>query len=356
MLNYIEYPAWITPEVIPGLPIRWYGVMYLFAFATTYLLMRRQIKKRNINVDNDDLLNLIFWCVIGLLVGARVFSALVYEAGDSYLTQPWLIFWPFRNGTFVGLQGMSYHGGLLGAIVAGLFWCKRNGYSPIFWADIIAIAAPLGYTFGRLGNFINGELYGRVSTAPFSMLFPTAARFPASESWVVETAESVGIPVTSPDMMVNLPRHASQLYEAALEGVILWLVLWFVVDRFARKPGIRLSSYIIGYGVARFIAEYFRQPDAHIGFVVSFVENPGPIYMLDSFFAFSMGQILSGLMVLAGIAVLLYFHFRGSGQERFAAYSTPDAGKTGESGKPSRSREADAAARAAAARKKRKKK
>ena len=354
MLSFIEYPAWITPEVIPGLPIRWYGLMYLFAFATTYLLMHRQIKKKKIDVDSDDLLNLIFWCVIGLLVGARVFSALVYEAGDGYWTQPWLIFWPFRNGTFVGLQGMSYHGGLLGAIVAGVIWCKRNGHSALFWADVVAMSAPLGYTFGRLGNFINAELYGRVSTAPFAMLFPNASRFPANESWVIETAESVGIPITDPEMMVNLPRHASQLYEAALEGVILWLVLWFIVDRFARRPGILVSSYVIGYGVARFIAEYFRQPDAHLGFVVSFVENPGPIYQLNTFLAFSMGQILSGLMILAGLALLLYFHLRGRGQERFAAYSTPDTGGTGPSQK--QSAKAQAAARAAAARRKRKKK
>lgn len=345
MLSFIEYPAWISPEVIPGLPIRWYGLMYLFAFGTTYLLMRVQIRKKKLDISDDDLLNFFFWCIIGLLLGARLFSALIYEPDGTYWRQPWLIFWPFRNGAFVGLQGMSYHGGLVGAIVAGVLYCRKHGHHVLTWADLTTGSVALGYTFGRLGNFINGELYGRVSTAPFAMLFPNAARFPANESWVIETAERVGIGITDPGMMVNLPRHASQLYEAALEGVILWVVLWFIVDRIARRHGVVTSAYIIGYGTARFIAEFFRQPDADLGFIISFSGDPGPIYQLNSFLDFSMGQLLSLIMIAVGIGLLVFFRRRGG--ERLATYTSPETGSRGASA------EARRAARARSKRKRR---
>ncbi|MFW5994826.1 MAG: prolipoprotein diacylglyceryl transferase family protein, partial [Spirochaetia bacterium] len=131
MLNYIDYPSWIRPEVIPGLPIRWYGLMYLLAFATAFVLIRVQIRKKKLDITTDDLLNFLFWVIIGLLLGARIFSALIYEPDGSYLTRPWLIFWPFENGQFVGLQGMSYHGGLVGAIAGGLLFCWKHGHSPL---------------------------------------------------------------------------------------------------------------------------------------------------------------------------------------------------------------------------------
>ena len=348
MLSYIEYPSWISPEVIPGLPIRWYGLMYLLAFATTYLLMRAQIRRKKLDIDSDDLLNFIFWCIIGLLLGARLLSALLYEPEGQYLLRPWLIFWPFRDGTFVGLQGMSYHGGLIGAVIAGLIYCIRRGHSILLWADLTMVSVPLGYTFGRLGNFINAELYGRVSTGPTAMLFPNAARFPANEGWVIETAEKVGIPITDPDMMINLPRHPSQLYEAALEGVVLWLVLWFVVDRLAKRQGTVTASYVIGYGIARFIAEYFRQPDVDLGFIISLSGDPGPIYLLSSFGDITMGQILSALMVLAGAIMLLALHIRGRRQPKVATYGGRGDGSARASGR-------DEAARAARARRKRRK-
>lgn len=323
MLSYLTYPSWLSPEVIPGLPIRWYGLMYLVAFATAFALVRVQVRRRGLDVSVDDTMNLFFWGIIGLLLGARLLSALLYQPDMTYWRQPWLIFWPFRNGRFVGLVGMSYHGGLIGAIVGGVLYCLRRGWKVREWADIITVSAPLGYTFGRLGNFLNAELYGRVTTAPFGMVFPTAPRFPASEGWVAETARQVGIEITDPGMMVNLPRHASQLYQAALEGVILWAVLWFLIAPRARRDGVVTAAYVIGYGVARFIGEYFRQPDADLGFVLSFSGDPGPIYLLNSFVDFSMGQVLSLLMIATGVVLLFVFRrYPGQG-ERIPSYSPP---------------------------------
>ncbi|TVQ23878.1 MAG: prolipoprotein diacylglyceryl transferase [Spirochaetaceae bacterium] len=322
-MSYLTYPTWLTPEVIPGLPVRWYGLMYLVAFATTYALVRVQIRKRGLDASVDDTMNMGFWMIIGLLLGARLLSALLYQPDMMYWQRPWLIFWPFQNGRFTGLVGMSYHGGLIGAVVGGVLYCIRRGWHIREWADIVTVSVPLGYTFGRLGNFLNAELYGRVTTAPFGMVFPTAPRFPAHEAWVAETAQEVGIAITDPGMMVNLPRHASQLYQAALEGVILWAILWFLIAPRARRTGVVTAAYIIGYGLARFIGEYFRQPDADLGFVLSFSGDPGPVYLLNSYIDFSMGQVLSAIMIAAGIAVLFAVRKVPGRQEQIPSYSPP---------------------------------
>lgn len=310
-MGFIHFPEWLKPEVIPGLPIRWYGLMYLVAFLVTYLLASRQVKKGAFEAENEDVVNYFFWAIIGLLIGARIFATLIYDATGRYLSRPWLILWPFDGrGNFVGLQGMSYHGGLVGVIVATVIYCRVKRWRFFHWADIIVAGIPLGYTFGRLGNFINGELYGRVTTVAWGMVFPHAPGFPANEEWVRETARKAGMDIDPAQRLVNLPRHPSQLYEAFFEGIFLWVILWFVFRK--RKPfhGFMLGAYIIGYGLVRFVIEYFREPDAGLDFPIQLGPGNNPNYLLLSAFNFTTGQILCFLMILFGGLFLLFLHLR----------------------------------------------
>ncbi len=306
---YIDYPSWITPEVIPGLPVRWYALMYLAAFGLTYILVMKQVKDQKLGYTHDDISSLFLWAIIGLMLGARLFGTVFYDPTGFYLRNPWLIFWPFKDGVFVGFQGMSYHGGLVGAVVGGLLYCRKHQISFLRMADLFTAAIPLGYTFGRIGNFINGELWGRVTTQPWGIVFPYAQRFSTRHAWVRDTAEAVGMPYESGEL-VNLPRHPSQLYEAALEGVLLWALLWFVCKNRAKYPGFLLSVYLIGYGTARFIAEYFREPDADMGFVIALGREHEPAALFHSLLNISMGQLLSFGMIAAGILLIFIFRKR----------------------------------------------
>ena len=296
----IQYPSWLSPEIVPGLPFRWYGLMYLFAFATAYVLFMRQAKDRKPAWSEDDISGLFFWAILGLLVGARVFATIVYDTTGEYALRPWLVFWPFRDGQFVGLQGMSYHGGVIGATIAIVTYSLKRRMGVRTVGDYMTAAIPLGYTFGRLGNFINGELYGRVTAGPLGMLFPDAERYSASLPWVRDIAEKAGIAITSPQSMVNLPRHPSQLYEALFEGIVLWAVLWLLRGR---KPfkGFIIGAYMVGYGAFRFAIEYFREPDADLGYRIQLVRDGVPPALYSSPFNFSTGQVLSALMIVGGI-------------------------------------------------------
>jgi phosphatidylglycerol:prolipoprotein diacylglycerol transferase len=302
MLLTIPFPSWLKPEIIPGLPIRWYGLMYIIAFGVAFLLYRRQVRERHFPMSEDELSALFGWGILGLLLGARIFSTIVYETSDIYRRQPWLIFWPFRGGQFTGLMGMSYHGGAIGGLVAVVIFSRLKRFSFREIGDMYAASVPLGYTFGRLGNFINAELYGRVTTGPLGMLFPNAAPLPASEAWVREAAAASGITVSGP--LVNLPRHPSQLYEALFEGIILWAIIWLVRNR---KPvkGFLVGLYFMGYGFFRFFIEYFREPDADLGYRIEFVKTSLSPAFAHPPFSFSTGQILSFGMILFGIAWII---------------------------------------------------
>ncbi len=162
---------------------------------------------------------------------------------------------------------MSYHGGLIGCIAAALWYVRKNKLSFTRTADLVVPGIPAGYTFGRIGNFINGELWGRMTTSPVGMYFPDAPG--------------------------DFPRHPSQLYEAFGEGIVLFIILWSVHNRI-RIPGAMLALYLIGYGIIRFIIEFFRQPDTHLGFVL---------------FGFSMGQLLCLTMIAAGAVLLAWQAF-----------------------------------------------
>ena len=306
MSLFINYPSWISPYVIKGLPIRWYAVMYVFAFATAYILFMGLLKeKENRDIKKESAEDLFIYCVIGLLIGARLGSCLFYDDALYYLSHPWLIFWPFRNGEFVGLPGMSYHGGVIGAIVAGLIYTKVKKISFLRFADLITSAIPFAYTWGRLGNFINGELYGRVTTSRMGMVFPTAERFSTTHQWVRSVADTVGI-VYSPGDYVNLPRWPRQLFEAFFEGIVLGIVIWFVVRKIKKKrnmaDGTILASYLMGYGLIRFVLEYFRQPDSDIGYVIGHSSN---IYLFESVLNISKGQVFCLLMIIGGLVLLL---------------------------------------------------
>ena len=262
-------PQNISPVIIEigWFKVQYYGLSYIAAFAMTYFLVLYRIKhEERFTFTKDQVNDITTYAILGLIIGARLGYVLFYNLA-YYLGHPLEIFLPFSfsNGfTFTGISGMSYHGGLIGALLAVTWYIRKNKLE--FWdvVDLYFTVVPLGYTFGRLGNFMNGELFGRVTTAPIGMYFPQA-----------------------PDTAM---RHPSQLYEAFFEGVFLFVILWSI--RNIKKPrGAMLAFYVIGYGTVRFFIEFFRQPDAHIGFI---------------FLSFSMGQLLCALMIAGGIGLYLY--------------------------------------------------
>ena len=312
MLLAINYPSWIHPEIFPGVPflglLRWYGLMYIFAFGTAYFILSKLRKAGELDspgqtTTDDDLFSFFGFGVLFLLLGARIFSTLVYDTSGIYRQKPWLIFWPFNEaGQFTGLAGMSFHGGVIGGLLGMVIWCLTHKRPLWKWIDAMAVAIPLGYTFGRIGNFLNGELYGRITTMPWGMIFPGAQRFSVSIPWVKEFAEQAGLTIAENARLINLPRHPSQLYEAFFEGIVLFLIMWFLRKK---KPfdGFMAGMFLIGYGTFRFIIEYFREPDADIGYIISVTD--ASTYLNDSLLNISMGQILCFLMIIGGIGLIL---------------------------------------------------
>jgi phosphatidylglycerol:prolipoprotein diacylglycerol transferase len=262
-------PQHISPVIVEigWFKLQYYGLMYIVAFAVTYFLALYRLKhEKEFEITTVQVKDVLTYMILGLIIGARLGYVLFYQL-SYYVRHPLEIFLPFTFSDgfqFTGISGMSFHGGLIGAIIAAGFYVRKSKID--FWnlADLFLPAIPLGYTFGRLGNFINGELFGRVTTAPIGMYFPLA-----------------------PEKQL---RHPSQLYEAFFEGIFLFVVLWSI--RNIKMPrGAMLALYLIGYGVVRFFIEYFREPDAHLGFII---------------LSFSMGQILCTLMVFSGIILFLY--------------------------------------------------
>ena len=262
-------PQNISPVIfeIGWFKVQYYGLSYIAAFALTYFLVLYRIKhEERFEFTKDQVNDITTYAILGLIIGARLGYVLFYNLA-YYLRHPLEIFLPFSfsNGfAFTGISGMSYHGGLIGALLAVTWYLRKNKLA--FWdvVDLYFTVVPLGYTFGRLGNFMNGELFGRVTAAPIGMYFPQA-----------------------PDAAL---RHPSQLYEAFFEGIFLFVILWRL-RKITNPRGAMLAFYVIGYGTVRFFIEFFRQPDAHIGFI---------------FLSFSMGQILCALMIAGGIGLYLY--------------------------------------------------
>ena len=271
-------PEKIDPVIfsIGSFRLQYYGLMYIVAFGITYFLVLFRIKheKHRFEITLEQAKDLIVNMILGVVIGARLGYVVFYNL-SYYIGHPLEIFLPFQfsNGiTFTGISGMSYHGGLIGLLFATWMFVRKHQLS--YWeiADLFSPVGPLGYTFGRLGNFINGELYGRVTTSSIGMYFPLS---PGPER-----------------------RHPSQLYEAFFEGIFLFAVLWSL-RKLKWPKGAMLALYLIGYGTVRFFIEYFREPDAHIGFVL---------------FSFSMGQVLCAFMIVGGI--LLYRYLRHREQKR----------------------------------------
>ena len=235
--------------------MRWYGLMYVFGFVSSYLLVMYQVKKNALKFDRTSIDDLFFYLIVGLIVGARLGYVLFYNL-SFYLQSPLdiLVVW---HG------GMSFHGGLIGTLIAGYIVIKRKKLNFFSTADLIIPTCPIGIGFGRIGNFINGELFGKPTTMPWAMVFP----------------EGRGV-----------PRHPSQLYEMFLEGIVLFVILWICKDH-KKREGDVFALFFILYGVFRTFCEFFREPDAQLGYI---------------FGVFSMGQILSLCMVAIGVALSRY--------------------------------------------------
>jgi len=254
----IPFPR-INPNIIEigPLKLRWYGLMYVLGFLAAYFLTSRQERARRLGLQGGSLQDLIFYLALGLILGARLGYLLFYQFLNYhyYLEHPLEIIAIWHGG-------MSFHGGLIGAILAGILFCRRRGLPILEAADTIIVSAPVGIGLGRLGNFINGELFGRPSNVPWAMVFPDGG---------------------------GIPRHPSQLYEASLEGLLLFLILWKLKDRNFR-PGTLVCVFLGGYGAFRFLVEYVREPDSQLGLLWGLL---------------SMGQVLCLTMILA--ALILWF-------------------------------------------------
>ena len=320
MFLYANFPSWIHPQIFPGVKflglLRWYGLMYVFAFTTAYFILKKVAKEGALDsptykITEDDLFSFIATGIVFLLIGARLGSTLIYSPGAEYWKRPWLIFWPFHDGHFTGFAGMSYHGGFVGGLLGMIIWCKKHKQPMAKWIDAMVCAIPLGYTFGRIGNFMNGELFGRITTMPWGIVFPGAETFSSSLPWVQEFAAKIGMDISS-IRLVNFPRHPSQLYEAFFEGIVLWTVIW-LCRKHKKFDGMLACMYTGGYGLVRFFIEYFREPDADLGFRIG--DKSANIYENTSLTNFSTGQILCFLMIVGSIVVASVLWYKSKKKE-----------------------------------------
>jgi phosphatidylglycerol:prolipoprotein diacylglycerol transferase len=255
----IPFPM-IDPVAVQIGPIgiRWYALAYIAGIVIGWRLARRLVEAAPAAGKAEQVDDYVTWATLGIILGGRLGYVLFYRPGH-YIQNP-------LEALMVWQGGMAFHGGALGVILAALWFCRREGLDPLAFGDRVAVVAPIGLFFGRLANFINGELWGRQTDLPWAMVFPAD---PA-----------------------QLPRHPSQLYQAGLEGLALFAVMLLLWSRPANRAraGLLTGALIAGYGVARSIGELFRQPDAHLGFLLG---------------GATMGQLLSLPMIAVG-AVLIW--------------------------------------------------
>ncbi|MCF7857791.1 MAG: prolipoprotein diacylglyceryl transferase [Candidatus Cloacimonetes bacterium] len=255
----LKFPE-INPTIVKiGMfEIRWYGLFYIVGFTIAYIFVKKSYAYKKIKILKEDYENLLFKLMLGVIIGARLGYILFYNM-QFYLTHPLEIFAVWQGG-------MSFHGGALGVIVFGYFFCKKHKYNFYQLADPVMPFVSVALFFGRIGNFINGELWGRVSKVPWAMIFPSDP--------------------------LGLPRHPSQLYEAFLEGFVLFFITYFMFRK-GKTPGLVFWSWIGLYGLFRILVEFVRQPDPQLGHLIGFM---------------TMGQILSSLMIISsllGIGLIL---------------------------------------------------
>jgi len=284
MINFYQHiPEMINPIAfsIGFFSVRWYSLMYLVGFLVVYFLLAFRLRKNESSIiSKDRLQDLLIYSAVGLLVGARLGYVLLYDF-SYFIQNPLAIIFPTNNsGEFIGISGMSYHGGLAGIVIIGIIFARKYRIHPVksptsrgakqfngvnFWklADFVVPAIPAGYFFGRFGNFLNGELHGRVTDVAWGMYFPNDVS--------------------------GLLRHPSQLYEAFFEGLVLFIILWALRNK-SKVNGQMLMIYLLGYSVIRFCIEFIREPDPQLGLVFGYL---------------TMGQILSLIMLISAILCLI---------------------------------------------------
>jgi phosphatidylglycerol:prolipoprotein diacylglycerol transferase len=268
ILATIAYPQ-IDPVAfrVGPLSVHWYGLAYLTGFFLAGLLIRALAGRWKLGLTDDDVLNIMLGAIIGVMVGGRLGYVLLY-GGRYYLENP---------ASIVALWdgGMSFHGGLAGILIAGLVVARIMGMPWLTVCDLGVVGAPIGIGLGRLANFVNGELWGRVTTAPWGMVFPTGG---------------------------PLPRHPSQLYEALLEGVVLFAFILWLAWRLPPRPRGELLGWLLAlYGIFRMLIESVREPDAQLGFIVGSW--------------LTMGMLLSTPMVVVGLWLIVDSRRRGLPQQ-----------------------------------------
>ena len=266
----LPYPQ-IDPVAlaIGPLKIHWYGLMYLIGIGAAWLILSRRLNRFDPTWTKEKLSDLVFWVAMGVIVGGRLGYVLFYDL-SAYIANPLLIFEVWKGG-------MAFHGGLIGVMLAVWGFGKRNGKSFFQIMDFIAPVVPIGLGAGRIGNFINAELWGKASDVPWAMIFPTDPQ--------------------------QLARHPSQLYQFALEGVALFLILWL----YSRKPRPTMAvsgMFALFYGIFRFIAEFVRVPDAQLGYL--------------AFGWVTMGQILCIPMIAGGLFLIWWAYHRDPAAQKAA--------------------------------------
>ncbi len=258
MVLAIPFPT-IDPVLVEigPLAIRWYALAYITGLLLGWRYVRHlsALPPRTMTRENVD--DLLVWITLGVILGGRIGYVLFYRPG-YYLFNP-------LEALAVWQGGMSFHGGLIGVLLAGWLFSRRNGLHPLRVGDVVACATPIGLFFGRLANFINSELWGRVTDVPWGVVFPNGG---------------------------PLPRHPSQIYEALLEGLLLFVILFLLSRKrsLRERPGLLGGIFLAGYAIGRIIAEMFRQPDAHIGFLAGGV---------------TMGQLLSLPVLAVGLFLIM---------------------------------------------------
>jgi len=261
-LHLLHYPH-INPIAfhIGPLPVHWYGLMYLFGFMIGWVLLIWRVKRFNYGLDSEAVSDLVFYVALGVILGGRLGYMLFYDF-------PVMIHHP-SSILKVYQGGMSFHGGLIGICLALWIFAKRKGIPCLVLTDLLAPIGPIGLALGRFGNFINGELYGRITDVPWAMVFPNGGPY---------------------------PRHPSMLYELFLEGIVLFVFLWIYTLK-PRAAGMASGLFLIGYSIFRFLVEFVRQPDPQLGFV--------------AFGWMTRGQELCIPMLIIGIILIVVAKRRG---------------------------------------------
>ncbi|MFA7084800.1 MAG: prolipoprotein diacylglyceryl transferase [Arcobacteraceae bacterium] len=245
-----------------SIAVHWYGIMYAAALLSAIFVAKWIIKKDKLPIKSELFDGYIWWAEIGVILGARIGYVLFYDTHTSYyLTHPWQIFNPYINGVYAGISGMSYHGAFIGFILASYLFCRKNKVSFWFLADIAVLGISAGYVLGRIGNFVNQELVGRVSDVP----------------WAINVN--------------GILRHPSQLYEAILEGLLVFIILYIYRKRKSFNGELAII-YGILYSITRIISEFFREPDLQLGFLYSNW--------------LTMGILISFMTLIASILAFVY--------------------------------------------------